>query len=78
MDPPQKSEYMNANTILVITPTGKMIQLFTPIRAVCNTAVAGIPVGTTVFIEAVTLHKEHILCYRITGIWFVFWCFSLK
>jgi hypothetical protein len=78
MDPPQQPKYMDANTMMVINPDGQIKQLFIPIRAVCKNAVSGIPVGTTVFIEAVAVQKEHRLCYRITGNWYPYWCFTLK
>ena len=73
MDPPQ----YNPNTLIVITSTGKILQLFTPIKAICNAATVGIPIGTTVFIEAIMLHKEHKLCYKITGVWYVYWIFTI-
>lgn len=77
MDPPKDTGYMNANSMMVITPSGKVLQLFTPIRATCKTAISDIQIGTTVFIEAIMLHKEHKLCYKITGTWYVYWCFSI-
>ena len=77
MDPPQESVYKNAGTMLVINPTGKIVQLFVPIKAVCKHGVKGIPIGTTVFIEAIVLHHEHKMCYRITGNWYVYWCFTI-
>ena len=49
MDPSQESVYKNAGTMLVINPTGKILQLFVPIKVVCKHTVKGIPVGTTVF-----------------------------
>lgn len=76
MDPPE-SIYMHANTMMVINPAGKILQLFIPIKAVCKYAVQGIPAGTTVFIEGIVLHKEYKMCYRITGKWYVYWCFSI-
>lgn len=77
MDPPHKSAYMDGNTMMVISPAGKILQLFTPVRAVCNTTISGIPAGTTVFIDAIALHKEHKLIYNIAGTWYVYWCFTI-
>lgn len=77
MDPPQESIYMNAGTLMIVNPVGRILQLFVPIKAVCKYAVKGIPVGTTVFIEGIVLHKEHKMCYRITGNWYVYWCFTI-
>ena len=77
MDPPQDQHYINAKTLLIVTPAGKILQLFTPIKAVCKTAVPGIHVGTTIFIDAIMMHKDHKLCYKITGIWYVYWCFTI-
>ena len=77
MDPPKEIQHVNANTLMVITPYGKIVQLFTPIRAVCKIGVVGIPIGTTVFIDAIAIHKEHKLCYKITDKWFVYSCFSI-
>lgn len=76
MDPPE-SIYMHANTMLIINPEGKILQLFIPIKAICKYAVKGIPVGTFVFIEGIILHKEHKMCYRITGSWYVYFCFTI-
>ena len=78
MDPPNEMKDVNSNTLMVITPHGKIIQLFTPIRAVCNMAVVGIPVGTTVFIDAIAVHREHKLCYKIADVWFVYSCFTIN
>ena len=77
MDSPQESIYMNAGTLMIVNPVGRILQLFVPIPAVCIHAVKGIPVGTTVFIEAIVLHHEHKMCYRITGNWYVYWCFTI-
>ena len=77
MDPPQEQYFINTTTLLIVTSAGKMLQLFVPIKAICNTAVPGIQVGTTVFIEAILVHKEHKMCYKITGIWYVYWCFTI-
>lgn len=77
MDPPQESIYMHANTMMIINPEGKILQLFIPIKAVSKYAVKGIPVGTIVFLEGIVLHNEHKMCYRITGIWYVYWCFTI-
>jgi len=77
MDPPQESQQMSANTLMVITPAGKILQLFTPIKAVCTTTVLGIPIGTTVFIESIVIDKQYKMCYKITGVWYVYWCFSI-
>ena len=77
MDPSQESVYKNAGTMLVINPTGKILQLFVPIKAVFKHAVKGIPVGTTVFIEGIMLHQEYKMCYRITGKWYVYFCFMI-
>ena len=78
LDPPQEHHYINAKTLLIVTPAGKILQLFTPIRAICKTAVPGIQAGTTVFIEAVMMHKEHKMCYQITGIWYLYRCFIIS
>lgn len=77
MDPPQESIYMHANTMMIINPEGKILQLFIPIKAVCKYAVKGIPVGTIIFIEGIALHKQHKMVYRITGNWYVYWCFTI-
>jgi hypothetical protein len=77
MDPPEKHKHVFNNTVLVVTPHGKIVQLFTPIRAVCIHAVVGIPRGSTVFIEAIAIHPEYKLCYRIVEKWFVYSCFTI-
>lgn len=77
MDPPEQPQYVVSKTLMVITPAGKILQLFAPIKAVCNTTLPGMPVGTTVFIEAIVLHKEHKMCYRIISVWYVYWCISI-
>ena len=77
MDPPKINKNLYENTIMVVSPHGKIVQLFTPIRAVCLHAVVGISRGSTVFIEAIAIHREHKLVFRITDKWFVYSCFSI-
>ena len=76
MDPPE-SIYKHANTMMIINPEGRILQLFIPIKAICKVTVTGIPKGTIVFIEGIILHNEHKMCYRITGTWYVYWCFTI-
>ena len=77
MDLPQESIYKNEGAMMVINPTSKILLLFVPIKAMCKHAVLGIPVGTTVFVEVILLHHEHKMCYRITGNYYVYWCFTM-
>ena len=77
MDPPEESIYKYANTMLVVNPSGKILQLFIPIKAICKYPVNGIDVGTVVFIEGIVLNKQYKMCYRITGKWYVYNCFTI-
>jgi len=77
MDPSQESVYKNAGTMLVINPQGTILQLFKPIKAICKYSVPGITAGTTIWIEGIILHKEHKMCYRITGNRYLYWCFTI-
>jgi hypothetical protein len=69
MDPPTESIHKHADTMTVVNPEGKILQLFIPIKAICKYAVPGIPAGPIVFIEGIVLHKEHKMCCGITGSW---------
>lgn len=77
MDPPQQIPKMDDNSLMIITPTGRILQLFTPIRAVSCSSLTGIAIGTTVFVEAIGFHTEYKICYKITGSWHAHSFFSI-
>lgn len=65
----QKLEYLHPNVLLLITPKGVLIELFTPIKAKVVTDVGQLKVGTTVYIEAIVKSDDHRLLFLVTGSW---------
>ena len=72
-----KTEFINSNTLLVVSKVGKIKQLHTPIRAICSHSVGQLNKGSTVFIEAIGTHPECRICYQICQLWYPYNCFEL-
>ena len=73
-----KTEFINSNTLLVVSKVGQIKQLHTPIRAVCINSVGEILRGSTIFIDAVGKHSEYRICYQICQLWYPYDCFKLS
>lgn len=70
MPPNNKIEFLNSNTLIIVSSIGNIKQLYTPIRAMCIHSIGKINAGTTVFIEAVGSHPECRICYQICHLWY--------
>jgi hypothetical protein len=66
----QQVEFLHPNVLLVITPKGVILELFTPIRAEVIRKVGNLPKGTKVYIDAILKSEEHMILYCISGIWY--------
>jgi hypothetical protein len=66
----QQVEFLHPNVLLVITPKGIILELYTPIRAEVIRQVNNLPKGTKVYIDAIMQSSEHKLLYLISGKWY--------
>jgi hypothetical protein len=66
----QHVEFLHPNVLLVITPKGIILELYTPIRAEVTCQVGNLPKGTKVYIDAIMQSTEHKLLYLISGKWY--------
>jgi hypothetical protein len=66
----QQVEFLHPNVLLVITPKGVILELFTPIRAEVIRKVGNLPKGTKVYIDAILKSEEHMILYCISGKWY--------
>lgn len=73
----QHVEYLHPNVLLLITPKGVLIELFTPIRAKVICKVGNLEEGTSVWIEAIMQSKEHKIMYYVLGSWYAYKNFNI-
>jgi hypothetical protein len=66
----QQVEFLHPNVLLVITPKGIILELYTPIGAEVTRKVGNLPKGTKVYIDAIMQSTEHKLLYLIYGKWY--------
>lgn len=74
MDPPQIN-YINHNSIMVITHSGRIRQLFTPFRVQCILPVGSIKPLTWVYVEQVLPHRQELIIYPVFDQWYPNHCF---
>ena len=65
MSAPDVVQYQDPKSILVVTKTGKVRQLFVPFTVRCSTPVEGIPENTRLYVDLVLKHKRYLLLYWI-------------
>jgi hypothetical protein len=66
----QQVEFLHPNVLLVITPKGVILELYTPIRAEVIREIGNLPKGTKVYIDAIMQSSEHKLLFLISGKWY--------
>ncbi len=66
----QQVEFLHPNVLLVITPKGIILELYTPIRAEVTRKVGNLPKGTKVYIDSILKSEEHKILYCISGKWY--------
>jgi hypothetical protein len=66
----QQVEFLHPNVLLVITPKGIILELYTPIRAEVIREIGNLPKGTKVYIDAIVKSDEHKILYCISGRWY--------
>ncbi|CAM3854388.1 hypothetical protein [Aquirufa aurantiipilula] len=69
MENKQQVGALHPNLLLLVTPQGLLIQLFTPIKGVVIEQSGTLQRGTTVWIEAIMQSKEHKIMYLVLGKW---------
>jgi hypothetical protein len=65
MSTPDVVKYHDPKSILLVNDKGQMKQVFTPFRVQCIEAVDQIPLLAIVYVDAVFMHKKHVLLYWI-------------
>lgn len=73
----QQVEFLHPNILLLISPKGVLIELFTPIRATVIEDIGSLKVGTMVYIDAIVQSKEHKILYCIMGKWYPYHHFKV-
>jgi len=73
----QQIEFLHSNVLLVITPKGIIMELYTPIRAEVLKPIGNLPKGTKVYIEAILQSVEHKILYCISGKWYPYYHFTV-
>lgn len=72
-----KSVSDHYNCLLVVSPTGRMRQLFTPFAIRCKQNGLLIPPGAWVYVDAIVLHPQHLLCFWINQRWYPYHYFQI-
>jgi len=74
-----KSENHHEEYLLyVITPKGDLKTLKVPFQVKCITNNYSFKISSFLYVEALSIHKNHILIYRILGNWYPFNDFKIK
>lgn len=60
-------QYGDEKSILIVTNTGKIKQLFTPFKVICVEAVVDIPIKTKLYVIEVYMTEKDKLVYLILG-----------
>ena len=60
-------QYVNQNTLLLVTAKGALRKLHTPFRVECVTINKRIPIGTWVYVDEVWTNERDELFYLIFG-----------
>jgi hypothetical protein len=66
----QQIEFLHPNVLLVVTPKGIIMELFTPIRAQVTKSIGNLTIGTFVYIDSIVKNDEHKILYCISGKWY--------
>ena len=73
----QKVEFLHPNVLLVITPKGIILELYTPIRAEVIREMGNLPKGTKVYIDAIVKDNKHKILYCIGSKWYAYHHFKV-
>ncbi len=73
----QQVEFLHPNVLLVITPKGIILELYTPIRAEVIRQVGNLPKGTKVYIDVIIKSDEHKILYYIGSKWYPYHHFKV-
>lgn len=76
MDPP-KISFIDHNSIMVISPTGNMKQLYVPFKVKCIHPIGKFVPHSTLYVEQVSSHKQYKILYRILKDWYPFSYFKI-
>ncbi len=60
---------LHPNLLLLITPQGMLMQLFTPIKGIIVKQSGTLEKGTSVWVEAIMESKVHKIKYLVLGKW---------
>ncbi|MFM7014774.1 hypothetical protein [Flavobacterium sp.] len=66
----QKVGFLHPNVLLVITPKGIILELYTPIRAEVVREIGNLPKGTKVYIDAIVKDNLNKIIYCIGSKWY--------
>jgi hypothetical protein len=73
----QQIEFLHPNVLLVITPKGIIMELFTPIRAQVTKSIGNLTVGTFVYIDSIVKNDVYKILYCISGKWYPYYYFRV-
>ena len=73
----QQVEFLHPNVLLVITPKGIILELFTPMRAEVIREIGNLPKGTKVYIDSILKNDEHRILYCIASKWYPYHHFKV-
>ena len=73
----QQVEFLHPNVLLVITPKGIILELYTPIRAEMIRQVGNLPKGTKVYIDAIVKDNTHKILFFIGSKWYPYHHFKV-
>jgi hypothetical protein len=72
-------KYLDPDKLLVIEASGKIKQLYVPIKGKTNQPLSNkIPGETLIYIEEIRACKEFKLLFRVFNNWYPYWSFSIK
>lgn len=64
--------------LYVVTLKGYLRVLYVPFQVMCLAENLNLKLGNYMYVEAISIHKEHILIYRILGYWYPYNQFNIK
>jgi hypothetical protein len=73
----QQIEFLHPNVLLVITPKGIIMELFTPIRAQVTKSIGNLTIGTYVYIDSIVKDNKYKILYCIGSKWYPYHHFKV-
>lgn len=78
MDLIKSSNHLEEYSLYIVTPKGGLKELKVPFQVQCLIPNKYFKINSFIYVEAVSLHQNHFIIYRILGKWYPFNQFKIK